>query len=90
MVVKTSFLSSPDREGAALRAFRLAVSIGRELLRVLRHRRAVHRLADLDDRALKDIGLLRSDVEGVLLEPWYRDPSRILAVRRGEPRPGSP
>ena len=56
------------------------------LWRALRNRREVHRLADLDDRALKDIGLLRSDVEGALLEPFHKDPSRVLSVRRVERR----
>ena len=56
------------------------------VLRALRHRREVLRLADLDDRALKDIGLLRADVEGALLEPLYKDPSKVLSVRRVERR----
>ena len=47
----------------------------------------VMRLTDLDDRALKDIGLLRADVEGALLEPLHKDPSKVLSVRRPEPRP---
>ena len=56
------------------------------VLKALRHRREVLRLADLDDRALKDIGLLRADVEGALLEPLHKDPSKVLSVRRVEHR----
>src|SRR4051812_5529184 len=59
------------------------------VLTALRNRREVMRLTDLDDRALKDIGLLRADVEGALLEPLHKDPSKILSVRRAEPRPRS-
>jgi uncharacterized protein YjiS (DUF1127 family) len=61
---------------------RLAMSV----VRALKHRREVMRLSDLDDRTLKDIGLLRSDVTGALDEPFHKDPSRILVVRRIEHR----
>ena len=54
--------------------------------RVMRHRREVMRLAELDDRTLKDIGLLRSDVAGALAESYGTDPSRILVTRRHERR----
>ena len=50
----------------------------------LRNRLAVQRLADLDDRALKDIGLVRSDVAGALAAPFHVDPSAILSDRRLE------
>jgi uncharacterized protein YjiS (DUF1127 family) len=59
---------------------------GAALRRVWRHRREVRLLTELDDRTLKDIGLLRSDVEGALLEPLHKDPSRVLSVRREERR----
>ena len=63
------------------------------VLKALRHRREVLRLAELDDRALKDIGLLRSDVEGALLAPLHEDPSKVLSFRRVEhrdrPRPAA-
>ena len=38
----------------------------------------IRSLADLDDRTLKDIGLIRSDVSGALAEPFYRNPSTVL------------
>ena len=63
------------------------VGRAKDVLAALRNRRAVMRLTDLDDRALKDIGLLRADVEGALLEPLHKDPSKVLSVRRPEPRP---
>jgi len=63
------------------------VGRAKDVLAALRNRREVMRLTDLDDRALKDIGLLRADVEGALLEPLHKDPSKVLSVRRPEPRP---
>jgi len=51
--------------------------------KALIHRREVLRLTELDERGLKDIGLVRSDVEGALAGSWLRDPSAVLAVRSG-------
>jgi len=51
------------------------------LVKALTHRRAVMRLSELDERGLKDIGLVRSDVEGALASSWLNDPSSILAAR---------
>ncbi|HEY8566828.1 MAG TPA: DUF1127 domain-containing protein [Beijerinckiaceae bacterium] len=51
------------------------------VVQVLRHRGEVKQLADLDDRALADIGLTRSDVTRALNEPWLKDPSSVLLVR---------
>ncbi len=56
------------------------------LVRALRHRSEVMRLTDLDDRALKDIGLTRVEVLGALAEPFHKDPSAILLVRSVERR----
>ena len=61
----------------------------RQLSRVLvalKHRHAIKGLAELDERALKDIGLLPSDVHGALAEPFYRDPSTVLLLRSVERR----
>ena len=60
------------------------------VLRALSNRREVTRLLASDDRMLKDIGLTRSEVAGVLDGPLYRDPSVLLARsaewrRRGRP-----
>lgn len=56
------------------------------LVRALRHRGEVRQLAELDDRALKDIGLTRLDVIGALGEPMFKDPSTVLMVRSVERR----
>lgn len=54
------------------------------------NRREVSRLLACDDRLLKDIGITRSEVSGVLDGPLFRDPSVVLARsaewrRRGRP-----
>lgn len=49
----------------------------------LRNRNQVARLGELDDRALKDIGLLRTDVAAALSLPLHRDPSHHLAEVAG-------
>jgi uncharacterized protein YjiS (DUF1127 family) len=54
--------------------------------RAIVNRRSVSTLASMDDRMLKDIGLTRGDVDGALAQPWHRDPSRELMVRRVENR----
>ena len=48
------------------------------IARALEHRREVRHLAELDERILKDIGLSRTDVDGALSEPFYRNPSTVL------------
>jgi uncharacterized protein YjiS (DUF1127 family) len=53
---------------------------------VLKNRREVARLNDLDDRALKDIGLVRSDVHAALAEPLFSDPSYHLMDMAGHKR----
>lgn len=80
----TSPVAAGDRTCAASRGSqRLRRLIGpvRNLWRAWLHRREVRYLAEFDDRALKDIGLLRADVEGALSEPLFRDPSVGLALR---------
>jgi uncharacterized protein YjiS (DUF1127 family) len=49
--------------------------------RAMLHRREVMRLGELDERELKDIGLVRSDLNGALASSWLTDPSAILAAR---------
>lgn len=50
------------------------VSLGR----ALQHRREITALAELDDHALKDIGLTRTDVHGALAVSVREDPSHVL------------
>lgn len=58
-----------------------AVSMARAVARLaqaLKHRREIMHLAEFDDRMLKDIGLVRADIEGALAEPLVRNPSLVL------------
>lgn len=48
------------------------------LLPTLRNRHEVRKLAELDERSLKDIGLTRSDVQGALAASLLSDPSLVL------------
>lgn len=68
----------------AFAAVRTAIRVSGRAVSILQNRNAVQRLTELDDRALKDIGLVRSDVAGALAEPLHVDPSQILRLRRGE------
>jgi uncharacterized protein YjiS (DUF1127 family) len=67
-----------------LRGLRAVLRQASTLVTAARNRSAVKSLAELDDHALKDIGLTRSDVIGALAEPFYRDPSEVLWLRSGE------
>jgi uncharacterized protein YjiS (DUF1127 family) len=68
--------------GALAQALRMIVAV----LRAVSHRRDVGRLLELDDRALHDIGLVRTDVLGALAQPLVKDPSTVLLVRSIERR----
>jgi|GEM_PF-2364341 len=48
--------------------------------KTLANRREARQLSEWDARALKDIGLTRSDVMGALSEPITRDPTLYLAM----------
>ena len=50
-------------------------------------RRALRDLSNADDRMLKDIGLDRSALRDAAAEPFYRDPTSLLADRADEVRP---
>jgi uncharacterized protein YjiS (DUF1127 family) len=53
---------------------------------VLKNRREIAQLSNLDDRALKDIGLVRSDVQAALAGPLFSDPSHHLMDVAGHKR----
>lgn len=71
---------------ALLWAARFVAARAIALLQVMKHRREVRTLLELDDRALQDIGLLRNDVMGALAHPVLKDPSIVLLVRSVERR----
>ncbi len=65
----------------AQRAAVRGIACVKAVTRALMNRREILRLAELDERGLKDIGLVRSDVDGALATSWLNDPSAILAAR---------
>jgi uncharacterized protein YjiS (DUF1127 family) len=67
--------------GVAVRAFG-------KLTTALKNRRQIAQLHHLDDRSLKDIGLIRSDVHEALGVSLFRDPSQHLVDVAGEKRGG--
>lgn len=79
MTFATKSLSSLSG-GATRAATRTATGV-KGLVRAWLHRREVLRLSEFDDRGLKDIGLVRSDIEGALATSWLRDPSAVLSAR---------
>lgn len=60
------------------------VAAVRHLVKAVAHRRDMHLLTEMDERALKDIGLVRSDVSGALATSWLSDPTAVLAARASE------
>lgn len=70
--------------GGATRAATQTVTGLKNLIRAWVHRREVLQLGELDERGLKDIGLVRSDVEGALATSWLRDPSAVLSARSAQ------
>jgi uncharacterized protein YjiS (DUF1127 family) len=78
-------LASTTRPSLLAGAARAVFDPIARLARAISDRQDVKRLMELDDRALKDIGLTRSDVDGALAEPLFRNPSAVL-VRSVERR----
>jgi uncharacterized protein YjiS (DUF1127 family) len=70
--------------GSVTRAATRTVTGVKNLIRAWVHRREVMQLGELDERGLKDIGLVRSDVEGALATSWLRDPSAVLSARSAQ------
>jgi uncharacterized protein YjiS (DUF1127 family) len=81
----TSFVPSSCTEAFAVFGT-MVVRVGRRLAGAWRHRHDATALASLDDRMLADIGLTRADLNDALAEPLWRDPTTVLARRRGERR----
>jgi uncharacterized protein YjiS (DUF1127 family) len=68
----------------------VAVRAIRQFAMALKNRAEVRHLHELDDRALKDIGLMRTDIHAALDMPLYRDPSRHLVDVAGVTRSRRP
>lgn len=53
-------------------------------VRVSRTRKVMHQLAAMNEHELRDIGLVRQDVESALALGLDEDPTRLLAARAHE------
>jgi uncharacterized protein YjiS (DUF1127 family) len=78
MTQSTASLAPTERSTVAGRTVAGMLKTLRTIFTALKHRREVGRLAELDDRALQDIGLVRSRVDLALAEPYFVDPSAVL------------
>lgn len=79
MIILSSVLPVASSALRAVRQIAVAVAapvVG--LARTLQNRREITALAQLDDHALKDIGLTRTDVHGALAVSVLEDPSHVL------------
>lgn len=76
--------AAPTPAAAASRGLREILGRVASLWTAVLHRRDVVRLLDLDDRQLRDIGLIRNDVLGALAQSITRDPSHALLDRSSD------
>lgn len=79
MTITAKSLSSVSAGVTRIAAIGVAGTV--QFVRAIAHRREVMRLGELDERGLKDIGLVRSDIDGALATSWLDDPSAVLAER---------
>ena len=68
--------------GGAARAAAHSVTGTKNLVRAFVHRREVMRLSELDERGLKDIGLVRSDIDGALVGGASLDADEFVKIVR--------
>ena len=78
MTRHTASLSPVSGLAIVSRTVRAILNWMGEAIKVFEDRGQLRNLAELDDRALKDIGLMRGDVDGALAEPFYRRPTLVL------------
>jgi uncharacterized protein YjiS (DUF1127 family) len=87
MTSTVSDLLSRSHPVARLASFIQARAEGAgRIVRALVHRWEVAQLAEYDERALKDIGLIPNDIAGALAVPLTKDPSTVLMLRSVERR----
>ncbi len=79
MIILSSIIPASMTAVRALRQSVRAVNLRvANVMRAIANRREITQLTHLDDHALKDIGLTRSDVRGALEVSLLDDPSRVL------------
>jgi uncharacterized protein YjiS (DUF1127 family) len=80
MTLTTRIPSVPRSEPLAAGMAGLAAQSVLMLVRAVTNRRAVHRLDEMPDYLLKDVGLTRDDVHSALASDWREDPSVAVSV----------
>ncbi|WAP70397.1 DUF1127 domain-containing protein [Jiella pelagia] len=83
---QTTTHSAAGRLVAGTRVFATAA---RAIVKTMINRRQVHRLADMPDYVLKDIGIRRDDISVALGAEWREDPSYKLALIAAQRRRGT-
>ncbi len=79
MIILSSIMPALMSAASAVRRASSAVHARAScVLRAIANRREITQLTHLDEHALKDIGLTRSDVRGALEVSLLDDPSRVL------------
>ncbi|MCQ8780789.1 DUF1127 domain-containing protein [Mangrovibrevibacter kandeliae] len=63
-----------------IQSLQVALAAARAILKNLRNRMTVARLAEMPDYLLSDLGVRRDDVHDALNQTWHDDPSFRLAV----------
>jgi uncharacterized protein YjiS (DUF1127 family) len=77
-------------QAATLTSFVTALGAGiRHVARIRRHHRDIGKLQQMDDRALRDIGLTRADLHGAASAPFWRDPGPLLLHSAGPRKRGA-
>jgi uncharacterized protein YjiS (DUF1127 family) len=80
----------PVAAAALVRAFASLLALvtywAKNLSRARRHRREASQLAGLDRHMLADIGISRADLRDAFSEPFWEDPTALLAERAIERR----
>ena len=75
--------------GRLVAGTRLFATAARAIVKTMINRRRVHRLADMPDYVLKDIGIRRDDISVALGAEWREDPSYKLALIAAQRRRGT-
>ena len=84
----TIFSRVPLDGGARIPSPGILIASVAAMFRSFSNRRAAHRLAELPDYLLSDIGVRRDEVHEALNRGWQEDPTFQLAIKASRRRRG--